>query len=185
MNGKLGALPRLIALLEPIRVARELHRTTIRNEQAYYACIAQLLTIDAPPLWVLPPSSERDIYVCGDSHTLATAWREISLPPTSKNGEQQRERRVLLRPALVTGLKHWHLRKESTFYPKINFWRVLATIPPRSRVVFLFGEIDCREGILSAVEKCKYEVRVECDVCVCGGCFDGVMTDIVVVVVHT
>jgi hypothetical protein len=155
VNGKFSSLPRLIALLEPIRVGRELHRTTIRNEQAYYACIAQLLTIDAPPLRVLPPSSERDVYVCGDSHTLATAWREISLP--SADGEA---RRVLLRPALVTGLKHWHLRKESTFYPTINFWRVLATIPPRSRVIFLFGEIDCREGILSAVEKCKYEVSV-------------------------
>lgn len=157
MNGKLGVLPRLIALLEPIRVGRELHRTTIRNEQAYYACIAQLLTVDAPPLRVLPPSSERDVYVCGDSHTLATAWREISLPSADSDGEV---RRVLLRPALVTGLKHWHLRKESTFYPKINFWRVLATIPPHARVIFLFGEIDCREGILSAVEKCKYEVGV-------------------------
>jgi hypothetical protein len=27
--------------------------------------------------------------------------------------------------------------------------------------VFLFGEIDCREGILLAVEKCRYDVRTK------------------------
>lgn len=161
LKGRVAALPRLVALLEPIRVGRELHRTTIRNEQAYYTCIAHLLTVDKPPMRVMPPNRDgdvEDIYVCGDSHTLATAWRELSLTFDNPSSEVN-SRRVLLRPALVTGLKHWHLRKESTFYPKINFWRVLAAIPPRSRVIFLFGEIDCREGILSAVEKCKYEVR--------------------------
>ncbi|GMG15312.1 unnamed protein product [Phytophthora fragariaefolia] len=152
VNGRLSVLPPLIQMLEPLRLGRELHRTTIRNEQAYYACIAQLLSIEDrlqrnPPL--LPSeASTNTIYVCGDSHTLATAWRTIHVQHQS----------TLLRPALVTGLKHWHLRKESTFYPKINFWRVIENIPIRSRVIFLLGEIDCREGILDAVEKCKYEV---------------------------
>ncbi|KAG2849324.1 hypothetical protein PC111_g38 [Phytophthora cactorum] len=152
--GRLSVLPSLIRVLEPVRLGRELHRTTIRNEQAYYACIAQLLSIKkalvmSPP--ASPEASPDAIYVCGDSHTLATAWREINLD----------DRSILLRPALVTGLKHWHLRKESTFYPKLNFWRVVANIPSRSRVIFLFGEIDCREGILDAVEKCKYETIKE------------------------
>ncbi|KAJ0411310.1 hypothetical protein ATCC90586_005719 [Pythium insidiosum] len=66
-----------------------------------------------------------------------------------------------LRPALVTGVKHWHLRKESDFYPKQNFWAVIESLPPRSRVIFLIGEIDCREGILQAFEKCKYETLQE------------------------
>ncbi|RLN15187.1 hypothetical protein BBJ28_00009020 [Nothophytophthora sp. Chile5] len=151
VNGRLSVLPPLIRVLEPLRLGHELHRTSIRNEQAYYACIAQLLSITEgfvihpPPPSAAAPADE--IYVCGDSHTLATAWREINV-----HGQ-----RILLRPALVTGLKHWHLRKESTFYPKLNFWRVLASIPAKSRVIFLFGEIDCREGILDAVEKCKYE----------------------------
>lgn len=164
MNGKLAVIPALIRLLEPVRVARDLHRTAIRNEQAYYSCIAQLLSLEdglvsqppeipAPVPGVDAAADPSVVYVCGDSHTLPTAWRELTV-----HGE-----RVLLRPALVTGLKHWHLRKDSTFYPKINFWRVLASIPPRSKVVFLFGEIDCREGILNAVEKCKYEVSgLEC-----------------------
>ncbi|ETO79490.1 hypothetical protein, variant 1 [Phytophthora nicotianae P1976] len=154
VNGRLSVLPSLIRVLEPLRLGRELHRTTIRNEQAYYACIAQLLSIEnalvmSPP--VSPDGCPDAIYICGDSHTLATAWREIS-----PHGEQ-----ILLRPALVTGLKHWHLRKESTFYPKLNFWHVVANIPSKSRVIFLFGEIDCREGILEAVEKCKYETIKE------------------------
>lgn len=34
-------------------------------------------------------------------------------------------------------------------------------IPNGAQVVFLFGEIDCREGILLAIEKCKYKVRRE------------------------
>ncbi|KAL4086206.1 hypothetical protein PRIC1_014337 [Phytophthora ramorum] len=149
VNGRLSVLPLLIRALEPIRLGRELHRTMIRNEHAYYACIAQLLSIEEA-LELNPPLSENStdsIYVCGDSHTLATAWRKINV----------QNHPVLLRPALVTGLKHWHLRKESAFYPKLNFWRVVASIPAKSRVVFLFGEIDCREGILDAVEKCKYE----------------------------
>ncbi|KAE9353071.1 hypothetical protein PF008_g5162 [Phytophthora fragariae] len=151
VSGRLSVLPPLIRVLEPLRLGRELHLTIIRNEQAYYACIAQLLSIEEalelkPPLST-PETATNDIYVCGDSHTLATAWRRIQVAKES----------TLLRPALVTGLKHWHLRKESTFYPKLNFWRAIANIPIRSRVIFLFGEIDCREGILYAVEKCKYE----------------------------
>ncbi|TMW60256.1 hypothetical protein Poli38472_000298 [Pythium oligandrum] len=161
LNGRLAALPRLIGLLEPIRAGRELHTTMIRNEQAYYVCIAQLLCIS--PFLKQPnvPDSHRLVhataernahtYVCGDSHTLATAWREIQLQGSP----------VILQPALVTGLKHWHLRPESQFYPKINFWNVLEALPRHSRVIFLLGEIDCREGILRAVQMCKYETVEE------------------------
>lgn len=50
----------------------------------------------------------------------------------------------------------WHFREESYFFPKENFYNTIETIPEGSDVVFLFGEIDCREGILLAVEQCKY-----------------------------
>jgi hypothetical protein len=88
----------------------------------------------------------------------------------------------LLKPMLVTGLKMWHLRPESVFFPKNNFYNVVSTstdsvccvrgvracvfnrvvrigvvtVPPHSDVVFLFGEIDCREGLVVSVEKCRY-----------------------------
>jgi hypothetical protein len=54
-------------------------------------------------------------------------------------------------------MKHWHLRPDSTFYPKYNFLRVIESIPAGSTVIFIFGEIDCREGMLVAVERGKYE----------------------------
>jgi len=63
----------------------------------------------------------------------------------------------LLRPALVTGCKIWHLRPESDFFPRYNFNAAVDSIPHGSPVIFCFGEIDCREGLLVAIERCRYE----------------------------
>lgn len=148
--GALDAVVEVVAAVEPLRRRSKtaLHTTTIRNEHAYYCCIAQLLAEDDRP--------QRDpaagaalprVYVCGDSHTLSPAWTTCAL-----GGAEH-----VLHPALVTGLKHWHLRDEAVFYPKRNFERVVAKgIPDGASVVFAFGEIDCREGILVAVEKDRY-----------------------------
>jgi len=38
---------------------------------------------------------------------------------------------------------------------------VMAKVPDGSAVVFILGEIDCREGILVAVEKLRYETPEE------------------------
>jgi hypothetical protein len=89
------------------------------------------------------------IYVCGDSHVLSSAYAVIK-PAGSRN------RKVLI-PKLVTGVKQWHLRKESNFYTKEIFKRTMASVPDMSEVIFLIGEIDCREGILVAVEKGVYK----------------------------
>jgi hypothetical protein len=56
------------------------------------------------------------IYVCGDSHSLAPSWRLLML-----EGRQH-----LLVNCLVTGLKHWHLRREGCFFPKTQ---VLYGVP--------------------------------------------------------
>ena len=45
----------------------------------------------------------------------------------------------------------------SRFYPKYNFYNVVEQIPNGSRVLMIFGEIDCREGILFAVERAIYK----------------------------
>jgi len=92
---------------------------------------------------------------------------------------------ITLVPRLITGLKHWHLRPDCNFYPKRNFYNILNLdhtkeplasrlgIPPTSSphaqnststdyvpngavVLFILGEIDCREGILLAVQKYRY-----------------------------
>ena len=49
------------------------------------------------------------------------------------------------------------MRAASRFYPTVNLERSLAQIPPGAEAIFIFGEIDCREGLLVAVEKCRYK----------------------------
>jgi hypothetical protein len=39
---------------------------------------------------------------------------------------------------------------------QVNFERCMAGLPRRCDVVFIFGEIDCREGILVAIEKDRW-----------------------------
>jgi len=144
--GHVDAARRVAKLLFAIREGRDLHLTSIRNEQAYLANIHTLLEV---PTRLVPSEAERKalkpIYVLGDSHTLSLAWRAIG---TDSVGI----------PVLVTGLKCWHLRAASDFYPKAQLHRLAATkIPRGATVLVVLGEIDCREGILDAVAKCRYD----------------------------
>ena len=155
--GALPLLPRCVELVECVRRGRTLHTATIRNEHAYYCCVAQLLELlqDGTPtvtadggtndsgdassptrrlpglgraLTLPSPTAggggatagagagsgeqgPRPLYVFGDSHSLAPSWHRVVVC-----GEQR-----LLVPALVTGLKAWHIRPSSTFYPKRNY----------------------------------------------------------------
>lgn len=165
LTGQLRPLPRLIALVERVRRGRALHLTSVRNENAYYCCVAQLVQYlqcgvsDALPRCVsaslsLPAvargggAPEGVVFFCGDSHALPPAWQGLSLPAPFGH--------TMLVPALVTGLKVWHIREESSFYPKRNWEAVTAALPNGAPVIFNFGEIDCREGLLVAVEKRRY-----------------------------
>eukprot|EP01123_Difflugia_compressa_P008757 TRINITY_DN2699_c0_g1_i1.p1 TRINITY_DN2699_c0_g1~~TRINITY_DN2699_c0_g1_i1.p1 ORF type:complete len:211 (+),score=31.73 TRINITY_DN2699_c0_g1_i1:200-832(+) len=87
------------------------------------------------------------IYLSGDSHALVSAWQSIKFRGVPH----------LIKPLLVTGLKCWHLRPESNFYPKYNFWNIIPNAPRGSHVIFQYGEIDCREGLVVAMHKCIYE----------------------------
>jgi len=186
LTGNLSRLPSLYRLLEPTRRRSlvALHETDVRNEHAYYQCIAQVLAyrlscsnsgsgggsggdsslVPSPhfsdpfsaccdPLsWpAFAAAAANPIYVCGDSHTLSSAWSIVVL-----NGAPR-----LLVPRLVTGVKHWHLRQDSDFYPRANFLSALKSIPEGAEVIFIIGEIDCREGILLAVERDRYASVVE------------------------
>ncbi|CAK9882664.1 unnamed protein product [Sphagnum jensenii] len=124
-----------------------LHHTLVRNEAAYFGCIHQILQEYPIPLPLPSREQLRPLYLAGDSHCLSAAWRTVQL----------REEARLLVPLLVTGLKVWHLREESRFYPKVAFQTAMESLPQDSQVIMLFGEIDCREGILVSVEKCRYE----------------------------
>lgn len=168
LAGYLQFLPPLIRLLKPLRENRDLHLTLIRNEQAYFACLEMLVADIAPHLPISIPADDGKppIYVVGDSHSLTLGWQHITAhhhhPSSSSSSsgaekEDDEEITYLLRPYLVTGIKIWHLREESTFYPKANFWNIIKTIPKGSIVLLIIGEIDCREGILDAVQKCRYD----------------------------
>ena len=63
-----------------------------------------------------------------------------------------------IQPALCTGTKIWHLRPDSVFYPKCSFNNAIQFLPKQAAVIVCLGEIDCREGLLRAVERCKYDV---------------------------
>jgi len=142
VTGALELIWRLVELIEPKRKGYDWHVTNVRNEHAYYCCVTQLMEyVTLPVARHLPP-----LYFVGDSHCLTAAWHTLTVH------EQPR----LLVPKLVTGLKCWHLREDSDFFPKTNFENVVKSIPDRSQCVFLFGEIDCREGIIRAVEHGNY-----------------------------
>ena len=150
--GNISVLPDIVKVVEPARLRslEEVHTTTVHNENAYFMCISQLLAVRPGPavnpralLGADDAPTKKPVYVCGDLHALSPAWKEVG-------GR-------LLVPKLVTGLKHWHLREESVFYPKKSFHRTVAEIPKGADVLFIFGEIDCREGLLVAVEKDRYE----------------------------
>jgi len=51
----------------------------------------------------------------------------------------------------------WHLRQESDFFPKANFEAAVEDVPNGAECLFIFGEIDCREGLVVCVEKCRYD----------------------------
>ena len=172
LQGRLSALPELYRVIEPTRhrSKKSLHETSIRNEHAYYQCIAQVLAYrlgcstlgcgDGPaelrsPLAACcdPRSSPQyaeaaaqPIFTLGDSHCLSSAWSVLHIAGKPR----------LVVPKLITGVKHWHLRPESDFYPKFNFRYAIATVPDQADVIVIIGEIDCREGILMAVERDMY-----------------------------
>ena len=149
LQNELELAEKIVLAVERERTASEveLHTTTIRNENAYFSCVKQLLDCEPKPIKWKRKGEKKNanncIYVVGDSHSLAPAWKTID--------------NKMLVPKLVTGLKHWHLRKDSTFYPKKNFFAVMNELPPKATIIMIFGEIDCREGLLLAVEKNRYK----------------------------
>jgi tetratricopeptide (TPR) repeat protein len=106
--GIIAPLPSLFEVIEPCRHT-DLFKTSIRNENAYFSCIGQLLVSLLPKLPIKKDINK--IYVCGDSHSLSPSWNILN--------------NSLLVNRLVTGLKCYHLRKESAFFPKYNFLKAI------------------------------------------------------------
>lgn len=159
LTGRLFAAGQLCRLIQPLRENRELHKTLVRNEHAFFACVFEIVK----ELAALPDSSnllpavaaletaragDRKLFVVGDSHVLPLAWHRLA------------DGRVI-HPLLVTGCKIWHLRKAGRFFPKANFNNALERVPAGSSVIMVLGEIDCREGFPKSVQDCRYETIEE------------------------
>ncbi|XP_076092964.1 uncharacterized protein LOC143064197 isoform X1 [Mytilus galloprovincialis] len=145
VKGYLDVLPVITDILDPISVNKDLHLTNIRNEAAYFTCISKVMKTKHNLQFDL--EKEKFIYLVGDSHCITSAWQHIKF----------KEETVTIHPVLSTGTKIWHLREESQFYPKINFYNEIKVIPDNAAVMLCFGEIDCREALLLCVEKAKYD----------------------------
>jgi hypothetical protein len=143
IQGRLDLIIHLANILNPVRAGRKIHETLVRNEHAYFACIDDLMKYHTLPLDFSLPT----IYFAGDSHSLAVTYQKVIY-----QGQEH-----LILPLLVTGMKCWHLRPGATFYPKSNFYNVVPKAPRGSTIVFMFGEIDCREGLIISLQKCRYE----------------------------
>lgn len=135
------------------------HETAVRNEHAYYLCIVQACAVHCArqlqvdeavcsveseePLLVdrwlrnrpegMSAAASNVIYVVGDSHCMPPAWSTISSHRNSKEGDNIAKLYTLV-PKLVTGLKHWHLRQDSRFYPKATFWSAMSSIQDGAKV---------------------------------------------------
>ena len=145
VKGEIELVNYLVKTTKPLfSMQNDLHKTLIRNEQAFYSCISQIFETLPPPM---KEENVKKMYVVGDSHILPLAWRRLTI--------ESEEYMVV--PVLITGIKVWHLRKDSQFYTKASFDKFTNTMENGSPCIFLMGEIDCREGIQSAVENCFYD----------------------------
>ena len=143
VKGALNLVEVLLPILDKLHKDRELHLTLLRNEAAFYSCISLVMKVPFSPL----PSNPNFVYFASDSHCISPSWRTIDYC-----GKPH-----VIHPLLATGVKIWHIRKEGCFYPKFTLLNALKDVPNGSPVIFNIGEIDCREGLLRAVDNCKYD----------------------------
>lgn len=118
----------------------------IKVASAYLELISKLIAFRRQnPAYYEQCHNQEVIYCIGESHCLPPANLCI-------NYQQQQH---LLQSKIVVGGKAWNLRKENNNRFKVEFENILSTIPVRSTVVLIFGEIDCHydEGILKNYKK--------------------------------
>ena len=116
-------------------------------------------TLAASPHCALPPNTtgyfqdQAWIPIVGDSHCLSLSWTKIGA--------------TTVVPFVATGLKAFHLRRGCEFSTVSNLRCILSRLqemykmnphsqPGANKCLFCCGEIDCREGIPSAVAAGKY-----------------------------
>lgn len=85
------------------------------------------------------------LFVIGESHSLATHGMRVPYCGQALRCCAQ----------WIEGCKQWHLGNQQANLYKSKFQWVLASLPKRSTILLIFGEIDCRpnEGMIKASTK--------------------------------
>jgi hypothetical protein len=100
-----------------------------------------------PPLtWWLPATHAtfEPLYIVGDSHVLSLAWQTLYLPDSGAGESRPR----LAVPVVTTGIKAWHVRRDTRFFTRTCLDNQLHRLPSgTSTIILSAGEIDCREGM--------------------------------------
>jgi len=144
-------LSSLCDVLDESRKGHDLHKTPVRNEHAYFSCIREIVKRQ----WSSPIDRSVPLvrmFAVGDSHVLSSAWQTLDLTVTGQDSSCQH----VVVPRLVTGAKLWHLQPKSKFYTKFAFWEQISSLPKGAPILLILGEIDCRDGVLKAVQKGRY-----------------------------
>ncbi|GBG25852.1 Hypothetical Protein FCC1311_020712 [Hondaea fermentalgiana] len=142
-------IPALMAWVEPVRVMA----LEIFSSEAYpeFACYEQISTVLPSLGRFMEPYSfripRRRVYMLGDNHVLSAAWQE-----GSAGGKP-----YLFEPRVSSGLRCWSLRNGSKHPSRAQFEELIKLIPDGSVVIFCFGDMDCREGLLNSVRKDEHE----------------------------
>ncbi len=121
----------------------ELIAKTKRNQfvYAYYDFIEKLIDYRAGhPNQYEPEEKLPALYSFGESHCLAPAHTIVRIHKKS----------YYVEPKIIIGCKAWHLANQQNNKYKIQFEKISNSFKSGTKVVVMFGEIDCRpdEGIL-------------------------------------
>jgi tetratricopeptide (TPR) repeat protein len=124
--------------------------------QAYRLFLSKLLEFRAQNKFVYNTCQDAEpIYLIGDSHCLSYSHLNVIL-----KGKCYRTK-----TRLVIGCKAWHLANKKANKYKRQLALIVNALPPLSRAVIIFGEIDCRydEGIVEYHRKTGDDLETSID----------------------
>ena len=109
------------------------------NLRVYHGYIEQLIKFKNNHPHIYQPETDKEIYFISESHGFSPCGVTINF-----NAQLYK-----LRSLLITGCKIFHLVNDKANEHQASLVTLLNGLPAKSKVVFAFGEIDCRtnEGI--------------------------------------
>lgn len=127
----------------------------ITNLRVYHRYIEQLVKFKNENPDIYQPDAQDEIYFISESHGFSPCGVSINL----------RDKIHTVRSLLITGCKIFHLISDKTNEYQASLVTLLNGLPARSKIVFGFGEIDCRsnEGIFKHFLKTGEDFRHNID----------------------